>query len=144
MTSQKQRLAAFDADDLSVISALVQDAVCTVGDLVYVPARAVFSLTLNRFKWEDGRRSRSGARVRSVLHFARITAVKAVGINQADRAAVLSLLAVRFEPGTAPSGVVELVFSGGNTVRLDAECLEAALSDTDAEWAAIARPRHEA
>ncbi|MCU0830810.1 MAG: DUF2948 family protein [Rhizobiaceae bacterium] len=142
--SDPQRLAAFDADDLNVISTLVQDAVCQVGDIHFAAARALFSLTLNRFKWDDDRRSRTGARVRSVLHFARVSGVKSSGINQSDRQAVLSLLALRFEPGEAPSGIVELVFSGGATLRLNVECIEAALADTDAEWAAIARPSHKA
>jgi hypothetical protein len=140
------RLAAFDVDDLNVISALVQDAVCKVGDIRYAPSAATVSLVLNRFKWEAAGRKRAsnGERLRSILHFARVTAMRASGIDQGRRDDVLSLLALTFAPGEAPSGTLELAFSGGATLRLEVECLEAALSDTGAGWSAIATPRHDA
>jgi Protein of unknown function (DUF2948) len=142
--NQPQRLAAFDAADLDVMSALAQDSVCKVGDIAFVPASGAVALQLNRYKWEDGKRSKSGERVRSVLHFARVKAVRSAGIDQARKQDVLSLLAIRFAETEAPSGEVTLLFSGGATLRLDVECLEAALSDTQAEWSAVAKPRHDA
>ena len=38
---------------------------------------------------------------------------------------MLSLLAVRFEPDEAPAGYVTLTFSGGASIRLEVECIEA-------------------
>jgi hypothetical protein len=139
------RLAAFDADDLNVISALVQDAVCKVGDIQWTPANGTVLIAMNRFKWEGGSgrvQHKNGERLRSVLHFSRVSAVRASGVDQANREGILSLLAVTFTPSQAPSGTVELAFSGHATLRLDVECLEAALSDTDAVWSAVATPRH--
>jgi hypothetical protein len=46
------KLAAEDEDDLKAISALVQDAVMTVGDLAFLPKARRFALVLNRYRWE--------------------------------------------------------------------------------------------
>ena len=42
-----------------------------------------------------------------------------------------------------PQGTIELVFSGGGTIRLEVECIDAALTDVSSEWAALGRPSHE-
>ena len=46
------KLIALDADDLSVISAHLQDAVLKRGDIVWLPAEKRFALALRRFDWE--------------------------------------------------------------------------------------------
>ncbi|TIR86018.1 MAG: DUF2948 family protein, partial [Mesorhizobium sp.] len=46
------KLIALDDQDLSIISAHVQDAVMKVSDLEYLPAAKRFVLTMNRFVWE--------------------------------------------------------------------------------------------
>ena len=42
-----------------------------------------------------------------------------------------------------PAGVVELIFAGGGTIRMDVECIDAGLSDVSGEWAALRRPLHD-
>ena len=42
----------------------------------------------------------------------------------------------------APSGVVLLEFSGGATMRLEVECLEAELADLGSSWTAAHCPAH--
>jgi Protein of unknown function (DUF2948) len=37
---------------------------------------------------------------------------------------------------------VKLIFSGGGTLRLEVECLEAELTDLGPSWPAAARPIH--
>ena len=56
---------------------------------------------------------------------------------------VLDLLAIRFEEADAPSGVIELVFAGNATIRLQVECIEAQLSDLGAAWSTDAVPDHD-
>ena len=41
-----------------------------------------------------------------------------------------------------PAGEIHLVFSGGGTIRLSVECLEAQLSDLGPAWSADHAPRH--
>jgi hypothetical protein len=138
------KLVALDEEDLAIVSAHVQDAVARVGDLRFeAPARR-FLLPMNRFAWETqqgwmpGRPQRRNA----VLHFNRVTAVRSAGVPRKTADEVLSLLALRFVPGEAPAGVVELVFSGAAAIHLEVECIEARLTDLGGAWEASSRPRH--
>lgn len=139
------KLIAFDADDLAIVSAHVQDAITKIGDLGYKPAEKRFVLPLHRFVWEieAGRfRKPHNERRNSVLHFERVLSVKTAGIDQSKKNDVLSLLAVGFEAGDLPAGAIELVFAGGAAIRLDVEVVEARLADLGGAWEASSRPSH--
>jgi len=137
------KLVALDEEDLAIVSAHAQDAVAKVADLAWLPRERRFVLTMNRFAWERGAAAApAGERRRSVLSFDRVAAVRSHGIARGDGAAVLSLLAVTFEPGDAPAGTVVLAFAGGGTLRLSVECIEARLADVGGAWAAVRRPLH--
>lgn len=139
------KLAALDERDLEIISAHVQDAVMKVGDLVFRPREKRFAAAMNRFVWENRRRglfSRQNERRRSVLAFDRVLSVGSTGIDRGRTDEVLSLLAVRFIPGESPAGAIELTFSGNAAIRLEAECIEARLSDLGPAWDTPSRPAH--
>lgn len=144
--SVRQILSAVDTEDLQVISARVQDAIVTVGDIAYEPMRRRFAMLLNRYMWEADESGRAGTRVQAGLHFEGVTAVQSRNIRRVRPDAFLNLLAVEFTPlagtGEDPSGVVLLTFSGGGVVRLDVECLDAQLRDISSPWKATARPEH--
>ncbi|MEC9343263.1 MAG: DUF2948 family protein [Pseudomonadota bacterium] len=141
---KRLRLVAMDAEDLSVMSAHCQDAVLKPGDIRYFPTESKLIVSMNRFVWElADRKRRPYERRRSALHFARVEKVAALGIERGDPGLVLSLLAITFEEGEAPSGTVEFVFAGGAALRFEVECIEAQLTDMPAAWVAGARPRHE-
>lgn len=140
------RLVALDTDDLSILSAHVQDAVLKVKDLHWLSSEQHFVLVMNRFVWEaaaaSGWRRREYMRRRAALHFARVTKVQSTGIGRDRPEAVLNLLAIRFEPGESPSGDVVLDFAGGGAIRLSVEVLEAELSDLGPAWSTPHAPRH--
>jgi hypothetical protein len=138
------KLIALDDQDLSIVSAHVQDAVMKVSDLEYLPTAKRFVLTMNRFAWEakSGLFRQHNERRQSVLHFDRVLGVKTSGIARDKPAEVLSLLAISFIPISKPAGIVELVFSGGGTIMLDVECIEARLADVGGSWEATSRPVH--
>lgn len=138
------KLIALDDQDLSIVSAHVQDAVMKVSDLEYLPAAKRFVLTMNRFVWEAKSRlfRQHNERRQSVLHFDRVLGVKTSGIQRDKPAEVLSLLAISFIAISKPAGIVELVFSGGGTIMLDVECVEARLADVGGSWEATSRPAH--
>jgi len=135
-------LGAEDAADLEVISARLQDSVAQVRDLVYLPKRRRFAALFNRFQWEAGR---GDLRVKSRLHFDGVLAVKSQNLKHGAPEAVVALLAIKFTPKATddPAGTVELIFSGGGTLKLDVECIDAGLSDVGGVWAARGRPAHE-
>jgi len=138
------KLLALDEEDLSVLSAHVQDAVVKVGDLTYLPKENRFALVVNRFIWEKclGERTQFERR-RTALVFDRVKAVRTSRLRRDRPDAVLELLAISFEPDESPSGSLTLVFAGGAAVQLDVECIEARLADLGAAWATAAKPRHD-
>jgi len=140
------KLVALDDQDLSIVSAHVQDAVMKVGDLEFLPAAKRFVLTMNRFVWEakSGLFRQHNERRQAVLHFDRVLGVKTNGIARNKPAEVLSLLAISFVEISKPAGIVELIFAGGGTIMLDVECIEARLADIGGAWEATSRPVHRA
>jgi hypothetical protein len=134
------KLIALDADDLSVISAHLQDAVLKRGDIAYLPGEKRFALALRRFDWEGAAQGQKRRRL-SALHFERVTAARSTKIAAGD--AVLSLLAVTFAGSDDdPAGQVTLHFSDGAAIRLDVECIEAQMKDLGPIWEAVATPAH--
>ncbi|MER8681084.1 DUF2948 family protein [Mesorhizobium sp. M0306] len=138
------KLVALDDQDLSIISAHVQDAAMKVSDLEYLPSVKRFVLTMNRFVWEakSGFLRQHNERRQAVLHFDRVLGAKASGIARDKPDEVLSLLAISFLALDKPAGIVELIFSGGGAIMLDVECIEARLADVGGAWEATSRPVH--
>ncbi|MCX5571730.1 DUF2948 family protein [Kaistia nematophila] len=140
------KLAAFDAEDLAVVSAHVQDAVLKVGDIAFIPKEKRFAGVINRFVWEKqpeaGAHKKSWERRRSGFHFDRVLAVRSVGIDRSRPDAVLDLLAIAFEPREEPAGTITLIFAGGGAIALDVECIEAAVRDLGPAWSTQCCPEH--
>lgn len=143
------KLIALDAEDLGVISAHLQDSVLRVGDLVYLRKERRFATVLNRFNWAQTAESGSGGRRgherrRAGLRFERVRGAKLQGIDLKDKEAVLSLLAIGFQPAGPDdaAGHVTLVFSGGAAILLEVECVEVELKDLGAAWRTKTKPDH--
>jgi hypothetical protein len=138
------KLLALDHEDLSIISAHMQDSVFKVGDMSFSPRTGQFSLTANRFVWElSDRKDKTYERHRTALVFKRVQAVRSVGIDRRQRDEVLSLLAIRFDQkGEGPEGTVELTLAGNATILLDVECIEAQLADIGGAWETASKPDH--
>ncbi|MCU0910968.1 MAG: DUF2948 family protein [Rhodobacteraceae bacterium] len=131
------RLRAEAADDLPVISALVQDAVFTAADLRWERKRRRFAVLLNRFRWEDGtQRRRAPERVRSLLVVQDVAKVGSQGFDCGDKELVLSLLALRWEAGEDGTGRLILTLAGDGAVAVEAECLDLTLTDVTRPYAA--------
>lgn len=130
------RLLAEDADDLSIISAALQDAILRPVDIVWEPAARRVTLALSRFCWECG-----GTRVMAAMQFGDVSAVKSRRLPRGPESA-LELLAMDFVPGEAPGGKVILMFAGGGDLRIDVECLDAVLTDLSERWPARIAPTH--
>jgi hypothetical protein len=139
------KLAALDAEDLEVLSAHLQDAVLTVGDIRYLPKERKAIFVVNRFVWDKAADKRSGEheRRRAALAITQVTSMKASRIRQEAKGAVLELLAVTFEEGDAPAGRIRLEFAGGGSVLLEVDCIEAQLGDLGAAWGTPNRPAHD-
>jgi hypothetical protein len=137
---QPLRLLAQDEADLAVLSAAAQDAVLKVGDIRFEQSARRLTLAFNRYRWEGAGRHR----VRSALQLAGVLKVEARRIRRNAPDAVLQLLAITFEAGESPGGVLTLSFAGGGDVRVEVECIEAVLADVSEPWPTPRTPEHEA
>ena len=136
-------IAAQDTDDLAVLSALVQDAVLTAGDMRYQKSKRRFTLLINRFRWEEGA-ARSPERVRSLLVIDEVGHVQGQGLDRKDPDLVLSLLSLGFAQGDDGTGVVTLIFAGDGAMAFSVEALDVALKDVTRPYLAPSRsvPKH--
>jgi len=141
------KLNALDRKDLDVISAHLQDAVIKIGDMRYLEKDQQFVMVVNRFDWQDAltskKRKKTYIRRRAGLQFAHVRSVRQSRLMQANRQAVVDLLAIEFTPDETPSGTITLVFAGGGAVKLEVECIEARLSDLGPAWETSNLPDHE-
>jgi Protein of unknown function (DUF2948) len=144
------KLVAFDAEDLAIVSAHLQDAVVRIADLAYLPREQRFAALLNRFDWVAANAAPGSGgnpvykRRRAALRFERVVGAKLQGIDLKAKRHVMSLLAIGFEAKAPddPAGHVTLVFAGGAAIRLQVECLEAEFRDLGAAWSAKRKPGH--
>ena len=134
------RLLAEDAEDLAVISAALQDAVGQIGDIAYDVKTQRLTLALNRYRWENGARSKE--RVRTGLQFGSVLSVQTKNLRREAKTAVVELLAIQFVPGQAPGGVVHLAFSGGGDLRAVVDCIDVVAADLSSPWSTPRRPKH--
>ena len=137
------KFVVLDEEDLEVASAHLQDAVVKVSDVLWRPQEKRVVVALNRFDWESAQSADPEyRRRRTALRFERVLSCKCRQVDPASKDAVLNLLAVEFSESEAPSGVVTLTFSGGASMRLEVECLEAELADLGPSWTTAVCPDH--
>jgi hypothetical protein len=124
------KLIALDADDLSVISAHVQDARVQATDIIWRQDEKRLVIGMNRLDWEQTLAGEtSPRRLIAALRFDRVLACKSRNIDLASPEQVLDLVGIEFHPGDPPGGSALLLFDQGGALRLDLECLECELTD---------------
>lgn len=132
------RLLAQDPDDLAIISAAMQDAVAKVGDITYEAKARLLTIAFNRYCWESG----GSERVRSALQLGGVMKVEARKIRRNARDAVIEILAVTFDPGEPPGGLITISCAGGGDLRAVVECVDAVLADVSEPWPTPRAPSH--
>ena len=115
------KLAAFDEDDLVVISAHLQDAMVRVSDMTYLGENQRFVLACTRLG--------SGGHFLTGLHFERVIRVRVTHMPPRNSEKMLKLIGMTFIAGDSPSGDIVLLFDDDGAVRLSVECLEVAMAD---------------
>jgi hypothetical protein len=139
------KLIAFDTEDLAVLAAHLQDAVLRVGDMAYLKSERRFAFVANRFDWSAAKEAAEKGefvRRRAGVHFDHVAHAKVQDLDLTKKDQVLSLLTLTFEAKEAPQGAVTLTFAGGGAVRLEVDCIEAAMADLGAAWTTPRKPEH--
>ena len=133
------KLRAEDAEDVSVISAVLQDALVTVSEMAWLPEERRFVLVANRFRWEptDGAPRRDFERTLSGLRLDGVTGVQRRGFSPRETERILVLLAIRAE-----EGALMFEFAGGAAIRVEVEHILCHLDDLGEPWPTRWRPRH--
>lgn len=130
---QPLRLFAHDAEDLAVISALVQDAVFPSAEMAWHPRQRRFAILLNRFRWEDrdaaARAGRKFERVRAVLEINDVVRVRSQGFARGAQDLVLSVLSIQFDAQEDGMGEILLTLAGDGLVAVQVECVNISLVD---------------
>lgn len=126
-------MKAIDADDLTVISALTQDAILPMGEISFEASKRSFAMLINRFRWEDAeaadKQNRAVERVQAVLMFNDVINAQSAGVDASAHDVILSLLSITFTPSQDGMGRVVLTLAGDGEIALDVETLNATLKD---------------
>jgi hypothetical protein len=132
------KLKAIDPEDLKVISAILQDALVLIGDMIYQEDEQRFIMVATRFQWEAAAEGATEfARTATGVSFDGVTAVKRRKINPAKSEGILSLLAIELE-----EGAIQLEFSEGAAIRLEVTGILCHLQDVGEAWPTPWRPHH--
>lgn len=142
------RLKALDAEDLTVLSSLCQDAVFPASEMTWDRKARRFGVLLNRFRWEDASNAAIGnravERVQSVLAIEDVVTVKTQGVQPGDADTVHALLSIEFEAAKDGAGRLILILSGDGAIAVEVEALEVLLRDVTRPYIAPSRqaPKH--
>lgn len=129
-SADRLRLRAVSTEDVEILSTLLQDAIIPGEDMSFERANRRFVMVVNRFCWDRpavaGVTTDSGAPVyeRQLcgIQILNIDKVRTTGMPASRRGALFNLLAITAMT-TADGATVELLFSGGVSLRLDADSL---------------------
>lgn len=134
------RLRAEAPEDLSVVSALLQDAVLPSNEISWSRSGLRFAALVNRFRWEDKPAAeaagRAYERVRAILTVFGALKVGSNGVDPKDKDLVLSILSLAFDPGEDGAGRVRLILAGDGEIAIEVECLDVRLEDVTKPYAA--------
>lgn len=126
------RIAAQSPEDLTILSASLQDAILRIGDISYQKSAHALSLRISRFSHEH---QGQASRILAGLRFDGVLGIKARGLDRSDPDNLCVLLGLHFEHGeTFPEGELYLIFAGGGEICMQVECIDAILTD-------VAKPR---
>ena len=148
MTEENRlKLRAVAAEDVEIMSALLQDGLVAASDLHYQKDEASFVMVINRFCWEQADDSESQTQPNRCLCGLKVAHVKRVsqrglsaGVNQ-----FYNLLSITFEKTKENGKVVNMLtftFSDGYGIRLLVDELALIVQDIAAPHPGMARPQH--
>ncbi|MDE2030342.1 MAG: DUF2948 family protein [Alphaproteobacteria bacterium] len=130
------KLRATDAEDVQVISAVLQDSIVPLCDMAFQPENDAFVMVAQRLKRETG--EAEPERICCALTVKGVASVKTQGIDLKDSDRILDLLAL-----IAQNGALELVFAGGAKIRLDLKEWQALIEDFGESWPSSCSPCHD-
>ncbi len=139
MSGEKLKLRARDSEDIQVISAVLQDSVVPLCDMVFQKESNRFVAVAQRLRREAGEEG-SSERICCALTINGVKSIQTHGIDRNDAARMLDLLAILLQPSGQQ---LTFVFAGDTAIRLDLESWSALVEDFGETWPAVCHPCHE-
>ncbi|MDG2474205.1 MAG: DUF2948 family protein [Paracoccaceae bacterium] len=131
---EKLALYGHGGEDVSIISALLQDSVLLKKNIKWNKKRNRFSLLVNRFRWELMQDNISETlpykRVQTMLLFNGVIAVYSQNLQRALNNEILSLLSLNLT-SNENFDEIKLSFSGNTSIKLKIEFIEVLVKDLD-------------
>ncbi|HUY68638.1 MAG TPA: DUF2948 family protein [Alphaproteobacteria bacterium] len=155
MSDKPLKLKAKDAEDLQVVSAVLQDSIAPVCDMAFRPGEKDFVMVVQRFCCEDAEPGACPERVRCAVHVTGVASAQIQGLDLDRREDMLELLAVMPEDAavavaTAQAGAeqsphksLQFVFAGGGKIRLALGDWSLIIEDFGERWPVAHQPCHE-
>lgn len=146
------KLRAEDIEDITILSAYLQDAITMMGDIAYQPKSHRFVIMLNRYVWENccpetrkllTDEDMACCRIRAGLHFDDVLRITSQNITISRTEHPLELLSIEASQREDQTFHVDFVFSGDGVIRLDCEMISAHMQDIGDPWPAKCHPKHE-
>lgn len=136
------KLLATDAEELTLVSAAIQDAITHPSDMVYRARSRSFGFECNRFCWETASGSGPYFRSRALVAVGGVLEASFKGMSRASTAPLV-VLGLQFNAiDDQPEGHLEILLSGTSKIRLHVECVDLTLIDRSDPWPTRRRPRH--
>ena len=144
MKAKNLKLIAKTEEDLSVVSAHLQDSIASISDIANLKKNKILLMQLNRFMWEDVEKGifRKNKRIRTILKFENVLEVHSKNINQSKKDKFLDFLAI--ETNITPDNNYEMriIFAGDSIIRITSEVIEVTLDDQGEAWDTKNKPKH--
>ena len=138
------RLQATSSEDLKVLSALLQDSIVPIADILYTPSQKQVIMVLQRFRWELMKNAKTKGkpigyqRCLCGLVIEKVEYMRTQRIDMNDRSQFLNLLTF-FESNQR----LDLQFSDSKTMRLGVSALKLTAKDIGESWPTTLLPKHE-
>ena len=138
------RLQATSPDDLKVLSALLQDSIVPIADILYTPSQKQVIMVLQRFRWELTKNAEAMGkpigyqRCLCGLVIDKVEYMQTRQIDMNDRSQFLNFLTF------CKSGQhLDLQCSDSKTMRLSVNGLKVTAKDIGESWPTTQCPKHE-
>jgi hypothetical protein len=144
--TERLRLRAVDAEDLSVIAACLQDALIPLSEMAYLPDERRFMASFTRFQRErlvDPNQPEGLMQSQSALILRDIETVRFRGLDSRFGAVRFELLTMISEPAEDGLVHITLLFAGDAAIQLHAKEIAATLEDFGDPWPAPTLPAHD-
>ena len=137
MSSAPLKLSAKDSEDICIVSAVLQDSIVPVCDMVWQPEDQSFILVPQRLRRENGDQTKPD-RICCAVHVRGVEAAQTHGLDLTDQERMLDLLMLSLDGST-----LHFIFADHVEIRLKLGTWSLIVEDFGESWPTACTPCHE-